>query len=128
MTVDKRCAITMDVLPVVALRNASRICYEHIIHESITLEYALITFEAQHELTYSVIESRDDVASSKINIGLFFKIALAIATRCFSPPLNFNPRSPTGVSYPFGHLRIESCKFAILAALKTSSLDLHKFP
>lgn len=73
-------------------------------------------FKPRCKLTCSVIESRDDVASSKINIGLFFKIALAIATRCFSPPLNFKPRSPTGVSYPFGHLRIESCMFAIFAA------------
>ena len=36
--------------------------------------------------------------------GAFFRIARAIATRCFSPPLNFNPLSPTMVSYPSGKL------------------------
>jgi len=46
-------------------------------------------------LTLSVTESREDVASSKIKIGELFRIALAIATRCFSPPDNFRPLSPT---------------------------------
>ena len=31
-------------------------------------------------------ESKDDVASSYTKMGASFKIALAIATRCFSPP------------------------------------------
>jgi hypothetical protein len=43
----------------------------------------------------SVIESNDDVASSKTNMGESFKIALAMLTRCFSPPDNFSPLSPT---------------------------------
>lgn len=46
-------------------------------------------------LTLSVTESREDVASSKIKMGELFSIALAIATRCFSPPDNFRPLSPT---------------------------------
>ena len=46
-------------------------------------------------LTCSVIESREDVASSNTRMGDPFKIALAIATLCFSPPDSFNPRSPT---------------------------------
>jgi hypothetical protein len=46
-------------------------------------------------LTCSVIESRDDVASSNTRMGDPFKIARAIATLCFSPPDSFNPRSPT---------------------------------
>ena len=46
-------------------------------------------------LTISVIESSDEVASSYINMGGFFKIALAIAILCFSPPDSFKPRSPT---------------------------------
>lgn len=47
------------------------------------------------KLTSSVIESREDVASSKIKIGESFRTARAIATLCFSPPDNFRPRSPT---------------------------------
>lgn len=46
-------------------------------------------------ITLSVIESKLDVASSKTKIGASFRIALAIATLCFSPPDNFRPRSPT---------------------------------
>ncbi len=43
----------------------------------------------------SVCVSRALVASSKsINAG-FLRIVRAIATRCFSPPLSFRPRSPT---------------------------------
>ncbi|MFN3383199.1 MAG: hypothetical protein ACK41O_27360 [Runella zeae] len=35
------------------------------------------------------------VPSSNTVISEFFKKHRAIATRCFSPPLNRNPRSPT---------------------------------
>ena len=38
------------------------------------------------------------VASSRIKIGGSFKSARAIESRCFSPTLNFTPRSPTTVS------------------------------
>lgn len=38
--------------------------------------------------TSSVIESREDVASSYRRTGGFLRIARAIATRCFSPPEN----------------------------------------
>ncbi len=38
--------------------------------------------------TCSVIESSEEVASSYTSTGAFFIIALAIATRCFSPPVN----------------------------------------
>lgn len=31
-----------------------------------------------------------------------FRMVRAMATRCFSPPLNFSPRSPTWVLYPAG--------------------------
>ncbi len=51
-------------------------------------------------LTCSVIESKLLVASSNTRIGVFFRMALAIATRCFSPPDNFRPRSPTCVRNP----------------------------
>ena len=40
--------------------------------------------------------SNAEVASSNKKIDGFFKIARAIATRCFSPPDNFSPRSPIG--------------------------------
>ena len=67
-------------------------------------------------LTISVIESSDEVASSYINIGGFFKIALAIAILCFSPPDSFKPRSPTWVWYPLGMRCTASWISAILAA------------
>ena len=38
------------------------------------------------------------VASSSSRIGGFFRMVRAMATRCFSPPDNFSPRSPTMVS------------------------------
>ena len=43
-------------------------------------------------------ESRAEVASSKMRMQGFFSRARAIATRCFSPPESFRPRSPTSVS------------------------------
>jgi hypothetical protein len=43
----------------------------------------------------SVSVSSDDVASSSSTMGASFSRQRAIATRCFSPPLSFNPRSPT---------------------------------
>mmetsp|Transcript_1445 Transcript_1445/g.4361 ORF Transcript_1445/g.4361 Transcript_1445/m.4361 type:complete len:88 (+) Transcript_1445:179-442(+) len=46
----------------------------------------------------SLVESSAEVASSKISSGGFFSSVRAIATRCFSPPDSFRPRSPTMVS------------------------------
>jgi len=40
-------------------------------------------------------ESSAEVASSRTRMGGAFKMVLAIATRCFSPPDSFSPRSPT---------------------------------
>jgi hypothetical protein len=51
----------------------------------------------------SVRLSSDEVASSKIRICGFLRIARAMATRCFSPPDSFSPRSPTTVSHPSGN-------------------------
>lgn len=51
-------------------------------------------------LTCSVIESKLLVASSNTKIGVFFRMALAMATLCFSPPDSLRPRSPT-----CGHLK-----------------------
>lgn len=46
-------------------------------------------------LTCSVMESREEVASSKTRMGAPLRIARAIATLCFSPPDSFSPLSPT---------------------------------
>ena len=51
-------------------------------------------------------------------IGAFFRIALAIAILCFSPPDNL---SPAMVSYPSGKVTIKSWQPAFLAASITSS-------
>mmetsp|Transcript_2931 Transcript_2931/g.8741 ORF Transcript_2931/g.8741 Transcript_2931/m.8741 type:complete len:91 (+) Transcript_2931:1402-1674(+) len=53
-------------------------------------------------IAISVALSRALVASSAISILGFFRNARAIATRCFSPPDNLRPRSPTGVAHPSG--------------------------
>ena len=37
-------------------------------------------------MLFSVMESRLEVASSNTRMGEFLRMALAIATRCFSPP------------------------------------------
>ena len=65
-------------------------------------------------ISRSVAESSADVASSRTRIGGFFSTVRAIATRCFSPPESFSPRSPTTVWYPSGvetmkSWRPESC-------------------
>ena len=75
--VDKRWAITKDVLPTINFSKAS--C-----------------------TNFSDSESKADVASSKIKIVGFFKIALAIAIRCFWPPESWIPLSPTWVSKASG--------------------------
>ncbi len=46
----------------------------------------------------SDFESSAEVASSKMRMAGFLSSARAIATRCFSPPDSFRPRSPTGVA------------------------------
>jgi len=54
------------------------------------------------KMAFSDLLSNDDVASSKTRMGGRFRIARAMATRCFSPPDNFKPRSPTTVAVPSG--------------------------
>ena len=49
-------------------------------------------------ISLSVWLSSADVASSSSRIGGAFRMVRAIATRCFSPPESFSPRSPTSVS------------------------------
>jgi hypothetical protein len=45
----------------------------------------------------------------------------AIATRCFSPPDSFSPRSPTRVSYPSGWASMNAAIDAPAAARAISS-------
>ena len=75
----------------------------------------------------SVSESKDDVASSKSIIELFFNIALAIEILCFSPPDNLTPSSPIKVSYFSGRLFINSSQCDNFAALNISSSLAYKF-
>ena len=49
-------------------------------------------------ISFSVWLSSAEVASSSSRIGGAFRMVRAIATRCFSPPDSFRPRSPTSVS------------------------------
>ena len=68
------------------------------------------------------------MASSKIKILGFFKIALAIAILCFCPPDNWIPRSPTSVFSLSGNLTINSHAFAFFAASMISSSVAFSFP
>ena len=54
-------------------------------------------------------------------MGARLRKARAMATRCFSPPLSFRPRSPTMVLYPSGMRAIAVSSCAIAAALSTSA-------
>ena len=101
--VDSRCAITSEVLDFIKLDNASSI-------------------------SFSDSESKDDVASSKIKMSGFFKIALAILILCFCPPDSFSPAFPIFVSYPFSHFRINSSALAAFAACIISSLLALRLP
>mmetsp|Transcript_3612 Transcript_3612/g.8405 ORF Transcript_3612/g.8405 Transcript_3612/m.8405 type:complete len:92 (-) Transcript_3612:1252-1527(-) len=60
--------------------------------------------------------SKADVASSSRRMVGFARMARAIATRCFWPPLSWIPRSPTRVSYPFSHSEMKPWQFASFAA------------
>ena len=68
------------------------------------------------------------MASSSIIIGAFFKIALAMEIRCFSPPDSDLPASPADVSYPFGSFVIKSSQHAAFAAAYISSSEALGFP
>ena len=56
-----------------------------------------LTFDAANfvTMTVSVPVTNALVAPSNIRIGVFLRRARAMATRCFSPPESFSPRSPT---------------------------------
>ena len=53
-------------------------------------------------IAFSEILSNALVASSKSRMGGFFRMALAIARRCFWPPENWLPWEPTFVSSFYG--------------------------
>ena len=64
--------------------------------------------------------SSDEVGSSRIRIGAFFRIARATLNRCRSPPERPAPASATGVSYFLGSLVMNSWACAALAASSIS--------
>ncbi|KAK9164533.1 hypothetical protein Syun_005435 [Stephania yunnanensis] len=72
--VDKRCATMILVRPCISLSRASWTTFSDVVSKALAL-----------------------VASSKRRIVGSFNIALAMAIRCFWPPDNCVPRSPTCV-------------------------------
>src|SRR5438552_10181153 len=62
----------------------------------------------ESRIAVPVLMPRALVASSSIKIGASLRKALAMETRCRSPPESFIPRSPTNVSYPSGRLVMNS--------------------
>jgi hypothetical protein len=72
-------------------------------------------------IAFSVLVSSAEVASSRMRMAGFFSRVRAIATRCFSPPDSFSPRSPTTVSQPCGRLSMKCRMCAARAASITSS-------
>ena len=98
LIVERRCAIAITVLP------SLRVSRERWIAASVSLSTA-------------------EVASSKINISGFFKMALAIDILCRWPPESFCPLSPTIVCSLFGSWFIKSSDSDSLAASQISSSD-----
>mmetsp|Transcript_16624 Transcript_16624/g.36870 ORF Transcript_16624/g.36870 Transcript_16624/m.36870 type:complete len:119 (-) Transcript_16624:1579-1935(-) len=76
----------------------------------------------------SVSVSKEEVASSSSTMGASFSRHLARATRCFSPPDSFRPRSPTIVSSPRGRRSMRPSRRARRAASRTSSSVALSFP
>ncbi len=68
------------------------------------------------------------MASSRITIGAFFRMALAMEILCFSPPERCLPASPAEVSHPFPNRLINSSHLAARAARNTSSSVAAGFP
>lgn len=67
----------------VNVQHTTGIC-GHVRYASLCLSERVCSYTVKP--TSSVIESREDVASSYKRTGGFFSIARAMATRCFSPP------------------------------------------
>src|SRR5699024_9665549 len=104
LIVDKRLAIIKDVL-----------CSESFLNAFCIL--------------FSVSISSTLVASSKIIIEGSFKNILAIDIRCFCPPDNFVPLSPTSVSSLNGNSLIKfsswSCRIASYICVSSASICLY---
>mmetsp|Transcript_5287 Transcript_5287/g.14908 ORF Transcript_5287/g.14908 Transcript_5287/m.14908 type:complete len:195 (-) Transcript_5287:1408-1992(-) len=80
----------------------------------------ILTSAMRSWMLRSVLESREEVHSSANRMGGSRRSALAIATRCFSPPDSFRPRSPTSVSYPSS---IEATTVSMHALRAVSSIS-----
>ncbi len=102
-TVERRCAITNVVLPLISL--SMPFC-----------------------TSFSVLVSMELVASSRISAGGSATAALAIARSCLWPWLKLAPSPVSIVLYPSGSLLIKLCAFASFAALTTSSSVASSFP
>mmetsp|Transcript_92222 Transcript_92222/g.245015 ORF Transcript_92222/g.245015 Transcript_92222/m.245015 type:complete len:103 (-) Transcript_92222:523-831(-) len=65
--------------------------------------------------------SRAEVASSRTSTRGRRASARAMQTRCFWPPLNARPRSPAGVSRPWGSEEANSFTWAARTASSTAA-------
>mmetsp|Transcript_9705 Transcript_9705/g.16041 ORF Transcript_9705/g.16041 Transcript_9705/m.16041 type:complete len:133 (-) Transcript_9705:70-468(-) len=79
-------------------------------------------------MEFSVMVSNALVASSSSTTEGFFSRHRAMATRCFSPPDNFNPLSPTIVSHCSGSASTNDRICAASAASFTSSKEASSRP
>ena len=69
-----------------------------------------------------------DVASSRMSMGGFLRMARAMLTRWRCPPESRPPRSPMMVLYPFSVSMMKSCALAIFAASMTCSMVAFSTP
>mmetsp|Transcript_99143 Transcript_99143/g.296284 ORF Transcript_99143/g.296284 Transcript_99143/m.296284 type:complete len:114 (+) Transcript_99143:246-587(+) len=76
----------------------------------------------------SLAASRAAVASSSSKMAGSRTRALAMATRCFWPPLSACPLLPTSVPYWSGSLQMKACALAALAAVMICSSDADSLP
>jgi hypothetical protein len=68
---------------------------------------------------YGKVAPGRGVTSSSSKTRGRVRMARAMATRCFCPPLRRTPRSPTAVWYDWGNAEMKSCAFAKRAASST---------
>mmetsp|Transcript_107561 Transcript_107561/g.186730 ORF Transcript_107561/g.186730 Transcript_107561/m.186730 type:complete len:85 (+) Transcript_107561:399-653(+) len=76
-----------------------------------------ITLSRARCTTFSLSMSKALVASSNSSTFGCFRMARAMAMRCFWPPLSCTPRSPTSVDKPSGRCSMNSQAFARMHAL-----------
>ena len=113
-------------------RSSTRIWFARTIVESLcamTMQVrCAIKCSSASWIKRSVVVSTLAVASSRIKIGGSFNRARAIEIRCFSPTLNFTPRSPTTLLSPSGKRSINVRAFAAPAASSNCSSVAAGFP